>query len=168
MKTMQALQFERFGPPSVLTLRELGMPDLRPGQALVEVHASAVNPSDVKNVAGAFHAPLARVPGRDYAGVVAIGDGWMGKEVWGSGAGLGVTRDGTHAQHVVVDIDSLSEKPAHLSMAEAAGVGIRYLTAWSALVDAAQIQAGRSSWSRAQREPSAKRRSRLRIGKVRK
>jgi NADPH:quinone reductase-like Zn-dependent oxidoreductase len=142
MKTMKALRFEKYGRPSVLTLRELGMPDLRAGQALVEVHASAVNPSDVKNVAGAFHAPLARVPGRDYAGVVAIGDGWKGKEVWGSGLGLGVTRDGTHAQYVIVDLDSLSEKPAQLSMAQAAAVGIPYLTAWSALVDAAQIQAG--------------------------
>jgi hypothetical protein len=110
MTTMKALRFDEYGPPSVLTLRELAVPELRPGQALVELHASAVNPSDVKNVAGAFHSPLARVPGRDYAGVVAIGDGWKGKEVWGSGPGLGVTRDGTHAQYVVVDLDSLSEK----------------------------------------------------------
>jgi len=142
MTTMKALRFDEYGPPSVLTLRELAVPELRPGQALVELHASAVNPSDVKNVAGAFHSPLARVPGRDYAGVVAIGDGWKGKEVWGSGPGLGVTRDGTHAQYAVVDLDSLSEKPAHLSMSEAAAVGIAYLAAWSALVDAAKIQAG--------------------------
>jgi len=139
-KTMKALRFEQYGPPSVLTLQELAVPEPRPGQALVELHASAVNPSDVKNVAGAFHSPLARVPGRDYAGVVAAGDAWKGKEVWGSGAGLGVTRDGTHAQYVVVDLDSLSEKPAHLSMPEAAAVGIAYLAAWSALVDAAQIR----------------------------
>jgi len=142
MKTMRALRFEQYGPPSVLTLQELGIPELRPGQALIELHASAVNPSDVKNVAGAFHSPLARVPGRDYAGVVAIGDGWTGKEVWGSAPGLGLTRDGTHAQYVVVDLDSLSEKPAHLSMSEAAAVGVAYLAAWSALVDAARIQPG--------------------------
>src|SRR5271165_3918286 len=142
MKTMKALRFEQYGPPSVLTLQELGVPDPRPGQALVALHASAVNPSDVKNVAGAFHSPLARVPGREYAGVVAIGDGWSGKEVWGSAPGLGVTRDGTHAQYVVVDLDSLSEKPAHLSMSEAAAAGIPSLAAWSALVDAARIQAG--------------------------
>jgi NADPH:quinone reductase len=142
MTTMKALRFDKYGPPSVLTLQEVGVPDLRPGQALIELHASAVNPSDVKNVAGAFHAPLARVPGRDYAGVVVLGDGWTGKEVWGSGPGLGVTRDGTHAQYVVVDLDSLSEKPARLSMPEAAAVGIPYLAAWSALVGAAEIQAG--------------------------
>ena len=142
MKTMKALRFETYGPPSVLSLQELRVPDLGPGQALVEVRASAVNPSDVKNVAGVFKASLPRVPGRDYAGVVAAGEGWEGKEVWGSGAGFGVTRDGADAQYVVVDLDSLAEKPAQLSMPEAATVGVPYLTAWSALVDAAAIKPG--------------------------
>ncbi|HTB78537.1 MAG TPA: zinc-binding dehydrogenase [Polyangiaceae bacterium] len=142
MKTMKALRFETYGPPSVLSLQELSIPDLGPGQALVEVRASAVNPSDVKNVAGVFKASLPRVPGRDYAGVVAAGEGWQGKEVWGSGAGFGVTRDGADAQYVVVDLDSLAEKPAQLSMAEAAAVGVPYVTAWSALMDAAAIQTG--------------------------
>jgi NADPH:quinone reductase-like Zn-dependent oxidoreductase len=142
MKTMQALCFEAYGPPSVLSLRELPAPQPGPGDALVELHASAINPSDVKNVAGVFGASLPRIPGRDYAGVVVAGDGWVGKEVWGSGAGFGVTRDGTHAQFVVVNLDSLSEKPSHLSMEEASAVGVPYLAAWSALVTAANIQAG--------------------------
>lgn len=142
MQTMKSLRFERYGPPSVLSLRELSVPGPEPGQALVEVRASAVNPSDVKNVAGFFKSPLPRTPGRDYAGVVASGEGWKGKEVWGSGPGFGVTRDGTNAEYLVTDVDSLSEKPAQLPMAEASTVGIPYLTAWSTLVDAAAIQAG--------------------------
>jgi NADPH:quinone reductase len=81
---MKALRFEKYGPPSVLSLQELRVPDLKPGEALVELHASAVNPSDVKNVAGAFKASLPRIPGRDYAGVVVAGDGWKGKAVWGA------------------------------------------------------------------------------------
>jgi NADPH:quinone reductase-like Zn-dependent oxidoreductase len=142
MATMKALRFETYGPPSVLSLQELRAPDLGPGKALVELYASAINPSDVKNVAGVFKASLPRVPGRDYAGVVVAGEGWVGKEVWGSGAGFGVTRDGTHAQYLAADLDSLSEKPSHLSMEEAAAVGVPYLAAWSALVAAADIQAG--------------------------
>jgi NADPH:quinone reductase len=142
MKTMKALRFEKYGPPSVLSLQELSVPDLKLGEALVELHASAINPSDVKNVAGVFKASLPRVPGRDYAGVVVAGDGWKGKEVWGSGAGLGVTRDGTHAQYLILGLDSLSEKPSLLSMEEASAVGVPYLAAWSALVHAADIQAG--------------------------
>jgi NADPH2:quinone reductase len=142
MTTMKAIRFEKYGPPSVLAIQELPVPDLKMGEVLVELHASAINPSDVKNVAGVFKASLPRIPGRDFAGVVVAGDGWKGKEVWGSGAGFGVWRDGTHAQYIVVSSDGLSEKPAHLSMGEASAVGVPYLAAWSGLVDAANIQAG--------------------------
>jgi NADPH:quinone reductase len=142
MTTMKALRFEKYGPPSVLSIQELQVPDLKPGEALVELHASAINPSDVKNVAGVFKASLPRIPGRDFAGVVVAGDGWKGKEVWGSGAGFGVSRDGTHAQYIVVGSDGLSEKPTRLSMEEASAVGVPYLAAWSGLVDSANIQAG--------------------------
>ena len=134
--------FHKYGPPSVLALEELPVPDLKPGEVLVELHAAAVNPSDVKNVAGIFKASLPRVPGRDYAGVVIAGDDWRGKEVWGSGAGFGVARDGSHAQYVIVDFDGLSEKPLQLSMAEASTVGVPYLAAFLALIHAADIRSG--------------------------
>jgi len=139
---MKALRFERSGPPSVLSLQDLEVPKSGLREALIELRAAAINPSDVKNVAGTFHASLPRTPGRDYAGVVVEGEGWKGREVWGSGAGLGVTLDGTHAQFLVVPIDWLSEKPAQLSMEEASSIGVPYLAAWSALLDAAQLQAG--------------------------
>jgi len=67
---MKALRFDRFGSPSVLSLRDVEVPRLKPGEALIELHPAGINPSDVKNVAGAFHATLPRIPGRDYAGVV--------------------------------------------------------------------------------------------------
>src|SRR5258707_11061966 len=137
MQTMKALRFETYGPPSVLSLQEISIPDLKPGEILVEVHASAINPSDVKIVSGLFSPTLPRTPGRDYAGVVVSGDRWKGKEVWGNGAGFGVIRDGAHAQYVIVPSDWLSEKPHHLSMEQAASIGVPYITAWSALVDAA-------------------------------
>lgn len=79
----------------------------------------------MKNVAGAFKASLPRVPGRDYAG-------------------LGVTRDGTHAEYVVVHSDWLSEKPAHLTMPQAAAVGVPYLAAWMAVHDAGSLEVGRT------------------------
>jgi NADPH:quinone reductase len=143
MKTMQALRFERFGPPSVLSLEELPMPELRSGEVLVEVRASAINPSDVKNVAGQFQqTTLPRTPGRDYAGVVVDGDARRGEEVWGSGAGFGVIRDGAQAEYVVVPADSLSRKPSNLTMEQAAAIGVPYLAAWSALIDAADLQSG--------------------------
>ena len=143
MRTMKALSFTDYGPPSVLTLADLPVPEVAPGEVRVQVQAAAVNPSDVKNVAGAFHTALPRIPGRDYVGTVVAGsDAWQGKEVWGSGPGFGVAHDGTHAQFVLVPIEGLSEKPTRLSVVEAATVGVPYLAAWTSLVDTAAIQSG--------------------------
>jgi NADPH:quinone reductase-like Zn-dependent oxidoreductase len=142
---MKALRFDSFGPPTVLSLEEVSTPDLKPDEALIELHAAAINPSDVKNVAGAFKATLPRTPGRDYAGVVVSDGAWQRKQVWGSGAGLGVSRDGTHAQYVVVNVDSLCEKPPRLSMEEASSIGVPYIAAWSALVLAAEVKAAETA-----------------------
>lgn len=139
---MKALQFSAYGPPSVLAIKELPKPEPRQGEALVQIRATAINPSDVKNVAGHFKTPLPRTPGRDYAGVVVAGDAENGLEVWGSGSGFGVRCDGAHAEYIVVPADSISPKPPALSMAQAAAMGVPYLTAWSALVHAGNIQAG--------------------------
>lgn len=143
MKTMNALRLEKFGEPETLSLRDIAIPEPGSGEVLVEVHASAINPSDVKNVAGLFGARLPTTPGRDYAGVVVAGDpAWRGKKVWGSGAGFGMVRDGAHAQYLAVASDWLSEMPAGLSMEQAAAVGAPYVTAWTTLIDAARLQAG--------------------------
>jgi hypothetical protein len=52
--SMKALYFTRFGPPAVLTVENIPRPKLREGEVLIEIKAAAVNPSDVKNVAGNF------------------------------------------------------------------------------------------------------------------
>ena len=143
LKRMKALRFSEFGPPSVLRLDEVAIPEPGAGEALVKVTAAAINPSDYKNVSGHFkNTTLPRTPGRDFAGVVVKGESGEGKEVWGSVPNLGVVRDGSHAEYVVVPAEMLSPKPKVLSMAEASAIGVPYLTAWAALVSAAQIQAG--------------------------
>lgn len=139
---MKAWQFSTYGPPSVLSFKTIPAPEPGQGEVLVQIKAAAINPSDVKHVAGNFKSPLPRVPGRDYAGVVVEGDAEKGLEVWGSGAGFGVTRDGAHAEYVVVPADAIAQKPPQLSMEQAASVGVPYLTAWSALVVAGHIQSG--------------------------
>lgn len=105
----------------------------------MRILAASINPSDVKNVAGAFKAVLPRTPGRDYAGIVVAGEG-KGREVWGSGPGFGVERDGSHAEFVVMPATWLSDKPNGMSMEQAASVGVSFLVAWSGLVDAAQLK----------------------------
>jgi XapX domain-containing protein len=50
------------------------VPDLKSGEALIELHASAINPSDVKNVAGVFRASLAKEhPMRSYLASLLLG-----------------------------------------------------------------------------------------------
>jgi NADPH:quinone reductase-like Zn-dependent oxidoreductase len=46
---VKALRFSKFGPPSVLAIEEILRPEARAGEALVQVKAAAINPSDVKN-----------------------------------------------------------------------------------------------------------------------
>ena len=142
-KVMKALRFSEFGPPSVLRIQELAIPEPGEGEALVHVKAAAINPSDIGNVAGRFKTTtLPRTPGRDFAGTVAAGNRYKGEEVWGSSSALGIVRDGSHAEYVVVPAETLSRKPQTLSMAQAAMIGVPYITAWASVISAAQIQAG--------------------------
>lgn len=98
---------------------------------LVEVKAAAINPSDAKAAIGMMpYAVFPRTPGRDFAGVVIDGPAeWIGREVFGSSGDLGIRRDGTHATHLVVEADALVAKPAGISMEQAAGVGVPFVTA---------------------------------------
>jgi NADPH:quinone reductase-like Zn-dependent oxidoreductase len=139
---MKALRFSKFGPPSVLAVEEIPTPEPRKSEVLVQIKAAAINPSDVKNVAGQFKSSLPRVPGRDYAGVIVGGDAEKGTEVWGSGAGFGITRDGAHAEYAVIPADWISQKPLKLSFEQAAAIGVPYLAAWLALVQVGNVQAG--------------------------
>jgi NADPH:quinone reductase-like Zn-dependent oxidoreductase len=140
---MKALRFHKFGAPSVLAIEEVPRPEPHDGEALVQVKAAAINPSDVKNVAGSFPATtLTRIPGRDFAGIVVSGKKYETEEVWGSGPGLGTTRDGAQAEFVVVPEEAVSPKPRNLSVEQAAAIGVPFITAWCAVVDAAQLNAG--------------------------
>jgi NADPH:quinone reductase len=132
---MRAIRFKVFGDPSVLELAEVAAPAVGDATALVRVMAASINPSDVKNVAGAMHqTTLPRIPGRDFAGVVEAGPSeWIGAEVWGTGGDTGFTRDGTHAELIAVPVASLRRKPEILSFDQAASVGVNYMAAWCGL-----------------------------------
>jgi NADPH:quinone reductase-like Zn-dependent oxidoreductase len=140
---MKALRFAEFGPPSVLRIEEVAIPEPGEGEALVHVKAAAINPSDIGNAAGHFkHTTLPRTPGRDFAGVVVKGKQREGEDVWGSSPNLGIVRDGSQAEYVVVPAETLSIKPKSLSMEQAAAIGVPFVTAWASVVSAAQIQTG--------------------------
>jgi len=142
---MNALRFNKFGNPAeVLRIEEV--PDPLPGseEVLVKVHAASLNPSDVKNVQGKFaDTTLPRIPGRDFAGVIAAGDReMMGQKIWAAGGDIGFTRDGSQAEYIVIPKKAARPMPKSLSMSEAAAVGISYITAYLGLVEKAGLKDG--------------------------
>jgi NADPH2:quinone reductase len=141
---MRALLIHQFGEPSLLKIEEVPTPAPRGDEVLVAVKAAAINPSDVKNVAGTMHGTtLPRIPGRDFAGTVVAGPPeLMGKDVFGTGGDIGFTRDGSHAQFILLPAAGVAIKPAALPMLAAGAAGVAFVTAWSALVSAAALSAG--------------------------
>jgi NADPH:quinone reductase len=132
---VKALRFDRFGSLDALQVAEVPPPRPCDNELLVRVRAAGVNPGDVKNVLGRFQeTTLPRIPGRDFAGVVVSGpEEWVGREVWGTGAELGYTHEGTHAEYIALPIGGLALKPVSLSFPLAASCGVPYTTAWNAL-----------------------------------
>jgi len=141
---MRALRFQQTGSLDNLKIEDVRNPVPASGEALMQVKAAAINPSDVKNVLGKMHeTAVPRIPGRDFAGIVAEGpEAWKGKAVFGSGGNLGFGRDGTHAEFVTVPVSALNPLPKNLTFEQAAAMGVPYMTAWAAIVSTARIQAG--------------------------
>lgn len=144
---MRALRFQRTGSLSELKLDEIPRPIPKMGEVLIHVRAAAINPSDVKNVLGKMHqTTLPRTPGRDFAGEVVEGSNrFNGQEVFGTGGDLGFMRDGTHAEYVVVPEEAILLKPKSISLEQATALGLIYMTAWSALITAAQLAYGETA-----------------------
>lgn len=140
---MRALRFHQFGAPDVLSIEDIPDPVPAAHEALVQIKAASVNPSDVKNVAGRMEqTTLPRTPGRDFSGTVILGPAeWLGVDVFGTGD-MGFTRDGTHAERITVPVAALCRKPANLSHEAAAAIGVNFVTAWCALTGVGKLQPG--------------------------
>src|SRR5580692_6800602 len=101
---MHAVRLRQFGKLADLKIEELPTPSPGPGELLLRLTAASINASDVKNVQGLMHqTTLPHTPGRDFAGTVLAGQAdLIGKEVWGTGGDLGFTRDGSHADYLII------------------------------------------------------------------
>jgi NADPH:quinone reductase len=141
---MRAIWLEQFSQPAEIKVEEVHLPKLAEGDILVKVAAAGVNPSDVKYAAGLnLNALLPRTPGRDFAGVVERGpEHLVGREVFGTGGDLGISRDGTHAQYLAVPVEGVSLKPEQLTLVQAAAVGVPYIAAYKAVVELASLERG--------------------------
>ncbi len=134
---MKAAWYEQFGSAAdVLTVGDLDDPQPGPGDVLVRMRTSAVNPSDVKKRAGSSPDLLDDgyvTPHSDGAGVIeAVGEGVssdrMGDEVWIYQAQYG-RRFGTAAELVAIGDERAPLLPDGVSHEEGACLGIPAMTA---------------------------------------
>ncbi len=142
---MKALRIEEFGPLANLRVSNVEEAPLPADCVRIKIEAAGVNPSDTGVALGHFpQVTLPRILGRDFAGRVIEGpEDFIGTAVWGSGGGiLGLTQDGSHAEHMVLPINAVIARPSHLSAEAAAVAGVPFVAAWSALVELGRFQAG--------------------------
>lgn len=141
---MRAATYSRNGSArDVLSIVEVPKPSPAPGEVLVRIVASGVNPSDVKKRAGwRSIAPLDHVvtPHSDGAGVVeAVGDGvatdWIGRRVWiynaqgGASYGADSPECGTAAEYAALPLPFVVPLPDAISFETGACLGVPACTA---------------------------------------
>lgn len=134
---MRAAWFDEFGAArDVLHVGDRDTPVAGPGEVLVRVSTSGVNPSDVKKRAGSFPNLLDDgfvIPNSDGAGVIeAVGAGVensrVGERVWLYQAQYG-RRLGTAAEYVAIDSCRAPHLPDAASFEAGACLGIPAMTA---------------------------------------
>lgn len=147
---MKAIRYYSYGPPSVLTLQDVGLPAVGDDDVLVRVRAAAVNAGDLHFMRGmpyVFRAmagltrPKDNGLGNDFAGEVeAVGANVTalqpGDEVFGYGKGA-------LAEYVSVPhTAAVLNKPGNLTFEQAAAVPTAAFTALMGLRDKGRVQPG--------------------------
>tara|TARA_Y200000002_G_C22676711_1_gene662382 strand:- start:815 stop:1801 length:987 start_codon:yes stop_codon:yes gene_type:complete len=134
---MKAAWFEAFGnAKDVIRVGEQTKPQAGPGEVLVRLQTSGVNPSDVKKRAGAFPNLLKDgpvIPHSDGAGVIeAVGDkvanSRVGERVWVYQAQFARSL-GTAAEYVALDSNRAVSLPDNTDFDVGACLGIPAMTA---------------------------------------
>ena len=146
---MKAMVLTSFGGPESFELREVTKPVPLPGQVLVRVHATSINPLDYQVRRGNY-ADLVQLPaitGHDVSGVVEeVGSGVTafapGDEVWYTPQIF--DGPGSYAEYHVASESIIAKKPAALSHLEAASLSLIGGTVWEALIVRAALRVGES------------------------
>ncbi|MCK8669760.1 NADPH:quinone oxidoreductase family protein [Rhodococcus sp. NPDC003382] len=140
---MRAARCDSYGPPDVVTVRDVPDPTPGPGEVVVEVRAAAVNFPDVLMVADKYQVslPTPFTPGSEFAGVVrAVGEGVRSVEA--GDAVMGSAMSGAFAELICVPAEGLTPVPEGLDWPSAAAFRVTYTTAYHALVTAAGVRPG--------------------------
>ncbi|MBT2568999.1 NADP-dependent oxidoreductase [Planococcus sp. ISL-110] len=145
---MKAIVIDNYGGKDQLKEREVEKPTINENQALVEIHATSINPIDWKLREGylkdmlPWEFPI--ILGWDAAGVIAE----IGKNVKHFKVGDRVfarpatTRQGTYAEFVPVEADLLAHMPESMSFEQGAAIPLTGLTAYQCLVGFAEVKKG--------------------------
>lgn len=150
MPTMNAIRIHQYGGPEVLKYEDAPRPTPAPGDVVIRVHATSVNPVDIAIRQGHFKERMKYkmpfTPGWDVSGVVdSVTPGAtrlkIGDEVY-SRPDLG--RDGAYAEYVAVRESEVALKPKSIDHTQAAAIPLTGLTAWQALFDAGHLSAGQT------------------------
>jgi NADPH:quinone reductase-like Zn-dependent oxidoreductase len=150
MAQMHAVRLHRYGAAETLIYEEAQRPEPQTGDVLVRVRAAGVNPVDWKTRNGRGVADPPESPiilGWDVAGVVEKVGGGVDQFATGDEV-FGMVRfpefGNAYADYVAAPASDLAKKPTNISFAEAAAAPLVTLTAWQALFDVAQLQAGQT------------------------
>lgn len=143
---MKTVQLSDYGSATDLVYTDVPTPEAQPGELRVVVHATAVNPIELKLTSGMMrqfmplHFPW--VPGIDLAGVVdQVGEGVTGFGV-GDAVYASLSGGGAYAEVVAAPATFFSHKPPELSYTEAAALAGVAQTAWQSLFDRGALTAG--------------------------
>jgi NADPH:quinone reductase-like Zn-dependent oxidoreductase len=146
---MKAMLLMGHGGPEMMKFGDAPDPKAGPGEVVVDIHAASVNGADPKVRRGNGRYRLDRFPhimGRDFSGVVsAVGAGVTDLKVGDAVFGvLDQGIEGTYAEKLAIPAALVAKKPASLSHAEAAALGLISLTAITAIEDTAHLKAGQT------------------------
>jgi NADPH:quinone reductase-like Zn-dependent oxidoreductase len=139
----RAVFAESYGGPEVLALQDIELPELGPGQVLVDVRAAGTNPIDYKLYSGEMDDDPGNLPmpiGLEVAGVIAAvtpgATGYTGALTVGDEVIVTNIRGG-YAEQVVANASDVGHKPASLSFEQASGLLLTAGTAWHLLTKTA-------------------------------
>lgn len=145
-QAMQAIVFDEFGGPEVLTTREVARPEVRPHDLLVANASIGVNRADMSHRKGAYGRANfgdSDIMGLEIAGTVVD----MGSQVQGYAIGdrvMGIVGGGAYAELSRIDHRMAMHVPPGLALREAGAVAEVFVTAHEALFHLARLQAGES------------------------
>ena len=147
-KTMKAMMLPQFGGADQFRTQEVERPAPAPGEILVRIAGTSVNPVDVKARAGGLPQmfPAERLPlllGFDASGrVEEVGAGVTDWKVGDAVYGFPSMDPGTFAEYVCLHADKVAAPPRSLPLADAGAVPLAAMTAWHGLVIQGGLQRG--------------------------